>query len=103
VPERAHPDAFACQSVRYQIVPCSSGSSDPYNRDGSGSSDPYNRDGQCAGHSATQPNALDKEAYQLWLGNDLDQPAQRSVRVCTQYAPGGEAAYRKAIFAFSGN
>jgi pyrimidine-specific ribonucleoside hydrolase len=87
----AHADAFACESVRYQIVPCSSGSSDP-----------YNRDGQCAGHSATQPNALDKEAYQLWLGNDLDQPAPRGVRVCTQYAPGGEAAYRKAVFAFSG-
>ena len=32
----------------------------------------------------------------------MDQPAPRGARVCTQYAPGGEAAYRKAIFAFSG-
>ncbi len=86
----AHHEAFACESVHYQVVPCSAGTSDP-----------YNRDGKCAGHGASQPNSLDKEAYQLWLGNSLDQPAPRGVRVCTQYAPGGEASYRKAIFEFS--
>jgi pyrimidine-specific ribonucleoside hydrolase len=49
----AHPEAFQCAEVSYQIVPCSSGSSDPYNREGG-----------CAGHSATQGTSLDKEANQ---------------------------------------
>jgi inosine-uridine nucleoside N-ribohydrolase len=86
----SHPEAFQCQAVHYQVVSCSAGSTDPYNRLGG-----------CAGHNETQSNSLDKEAYQLWLGNDLDKPAARIVRTCTHYAPGGEDGYRKAIFAFA--
>jgi inosine-uridine nucleoside N-ribohydrolase len=86
----SHPEAFQCASVSYQLVPCSAGKSDPYNRDGG-----------CPGHSATQGTSLDKEAFQLWLGNDLVKPGARKVNTCTAYAPGGEAAYHKAIFAFS--
>jgi pyrimidine-specific ribonucleoside hydrolase len=81
----SHPEAFGCETVHYEMVPCAAPQDDPYNRGGG-----------CAGHGPNQNPSLDKEAFQLWLASDLT--SARAVRTCTQYAPGGQDAFRKAIF-----
>jgi pyrimidine-specific ribonucleoside hydrolase len=72
----AHPAAFSCSAATYEIVPCSAGASDP-----------YNRGGKCAGHSAAQKTTLDKESVQLWLGPGYPT---RSVTACTAYSSAAE-------------
>jgi len=84
-----HPQAFACTTTTFSLVPCSSGASDP-----------YNRGGKCAGHSATQPQSLDRESVQLWLGSGY---GSRTVGTCAAYAtPADQAKFKAAAVAFLG-
>jgi len=88
-----HPPAYACTTTTFSLVPCAAPSAvNP--------SDIYNRGTACAGHGPTQPNSLDRESVQLWLGPGY---TSRNVTTCAAFSsPAQQADFAAAAVAFLG-
>lgn len=74
----AAPQDYDCAPASHEIVDCAKG--------------------KCAGHDPADPTRLATESAQLWLTPD---PAATRVEMCAGYAPGGKAAFEKAILQFA--